>query len=48
MTFPHSGQARVFIAKVGIEVFEAIGNANIIVYMSHNMICRQISAISAI
>ncbi len=42
MTFPHSGQARVFMAKVGVEdlgLFEAMGDVNVIVYMSRDMIC---------
>ncbi len=39
MTFPHLGQVRVFIAKVGVEVFEAMGDANIIIYMSRDMMC---------
>ncbi len=51
MTFPHLGQVRIFMAKVGVEdlgLFEAMGDANVIVYILCDMIYRQISGMSAI
>ncbi len=48
MTFSHLEQARIFIAKMGVKVFEAIGDVNVIIYMSYDIMCQQMSTISTI